>query len=176
MASFDWKSVVGAVAPTIGTALGGPLGGMAAQAVVSALGLKAEAKEADIARAVAAATPDQLLAIKQAEIEFAKRMRELDIDLERIAAGDRNSARQREVQTRDWMPRVLALLIIAGFLATVFGVLSGHVEGLKDPIMSTTVGTIIGFVSAKAEQVIAYYFGSSAGSRAKDATIAAGGK
>ena len=172
MASFDWRGIVGAVAPTIGTALGGPLGGMAAQAITGALGIKADAKEGDIARAVAAATPDQLLAIKKAEIEFNARMRELDIDLERIAADDRNSARQREVQTRDWMPRVLALLVVAGFLATIAAVLSGHVEGLRDPIMSTTVGTVIGFVSAKAEQVIAYYFGSSAGSRAKDNLIA----
>ena len=174
MAGVDWKSIVGAVAPTIGTALGGPLGGMAAQALTSALGIKPDAKEVDIARAMASATPDQLLAIKKAEIEFQARMRELDIDLERIASEDRASARQREVQTRDWMPRILALLIVAGFLATVLGVLSGHVEGLKDPIMSTTVGTVIGFVSAKAEQVIAYYFGSSAGSRAKDNIIANG--
>jgi hypothetical protein len=174
MAGVDWKSIVGAVAPTIGTALGGPLGGMAAQALTSALGIKADAKEPEIARAMASATPDQLLAIKRAEIEFQERMLELDIDLERIAADDRDSARQREVQTRDWMPKVLALLVIAGFLATVAGVLSGYVDGLRDPIMSTTVGTVIGFVSAKAEQVIAYYFGSSAGSRAKDTIIANG--
>jgi hypothetical protein len=174
MAGVDWKSIVGAVAPTIGASLGGPLGGMAAQALTSALGIKADAKEPEIARAMASATPDQLLAIKRAEIEFQERMLELDIDLERIAADDRDSARQREVQTRDWMPKVLALLVIAGFLATVAGVLSGYVDGLRDPIMSTTVGTVIGFVSAKAEQVIAYYFGSSAGSRAKDTIIANG--
>ena len=36
------------------------------------------------------------------------------------------------------------------------------------------IGTLIGYVSAKAEQVIAYYFGSSAGSKAKTDIMARG--
>jgi hypothetical protein len=34
---MDWKKIVGAVAPTLATALGGPLAGMAAAAVSDAL-------------------------------------------------------------------------------------------------------------------------------------------
>ena len=99
-------------------------------------------------------------------------MRELDIDLEKIAASDRDSARRREAQVRDWMPRVLAFVIVAGFMGTVFMVLLGYVEGMKDPLMATTVGTLIGFVSAKAEQVTAYYFGSSSSSQQKTQLLA----
>ena len=126
--------------------------------------------------AMASATPDQLLALKQADQDFAVRMRELDIDLEKIAAGDRDSARRREAQVRDWMPRVLAFVVVAGFMATVFLVLLGLVDGMKDPLMATTVGTLIGFVSAKAEQVIAYYFGSSSSSQQKTQLLAGGQK
>jgi hypothetical protein len=103
-------------------------------------------------------------------------MKELDIDIERISASDRDSARQREAQVRDWMPRILAGVIVCGFMATVFLVLLGWVDGMKDPLMATTVGTLIGFVSAKAEQVIAYYFGSSSSSQAKTQLLAEKGK
>jgi hypothetical protein len=149
---------------------------MAMQAVASALGLPTDSSEKDVAKAMASATPDQLLKLKQADQDFAVRMRELDIDLEKIAASDRDSARRREAQVRDWMPRVLAFVVVAGFMATVFLVLLGLVDGMKDPLMATTVGTLIGFVSAKAEQVIAYYFGSSSSSQQKTQLLAGGQK
>ncbi|MFM2129929.1 MAG: Rhodoferax phage [Pseudomonadota bacterium] len=173
---MDLLKIVGAVAPTIATAIGGPLGGMAMKVVAEVLGLPADSSEKDVSKAMAAATPDQLLALKQADQDFAVRMRELDIDLEKIAASDRDSARRREAQVRDWMPRVLAFVVVAGFMATVFLVLLGLVDGMKDPLMATTVGTLIGFVSAKAEQVIAYYFGSSSSSQQKTQLLAGGQK
>ena len=173
---MDLLKIVGAVAPTIATAIGGPLGGMAMKVVADVLGLPADSSEKDVSRAMAAATPEQLLALKQADQDFAVRMRELDIDLEKIAASDRDSARRREAQVRDWMPRVLAFVIVAGFMGTVFMVLLGYVEGMKDPLMATTVGTLIGFVSAKAEQVVAYYFGSSSSSQQKTQLLAGGQK
>ena len=171
---MDLLKIVGAVAPSLATAIGGPLGGMAMKVVAEVLGLPADSSEKDVSKAMAAATPDQLLALKKADQDFAVRMRELDIDLEKIAASDRDSARRREAQVRDWMPRVLAFVVVAGFMATVFLVLLGYVDGMKDPLMATTVGTLIGFVSAKAEQVIAYYFGSSSSSQQKTQLLAGG--
>ncbi len=169
---MDFMKVIGAVAPTLATAVGGPIGGMAMKFITDALGIPSDASKDDMAKAISHATPDQLLALKQAENDFAVRMKELDIDLERIASNDRDSARKRESQVRDWMPRILAFVIVAGFMATVFMVLMGVVEGMKDPLMATTVGTLIGFVSAKCEQVVAYYFGSSSSSQQKTAMLA----
>lgn len=161
-------NLVRTVAPSIASAVGGPLAGMAVRTISEVLLGKPDGTEAELEEAAAKATPEQLLALKKAEQEFTVRMRELDIDLERIANNDRDSARDREVKTKDWMPRALAIVIVGGFMLTVFLVLMGYVEGMKDPLMATTVGTLIGFVSAKCEQVVAYYFGSSAGSKAKD--------
>jgi hypothetical protein len=174
--TMDLLKIVGAVAPTLATAIGGPLGGMAMQVVSSVLGLPTDSSEKDVEKALKQATPEQLLALKQADNDFAVRMKELDIDLERIAASDRDSARRREAQVRDWMPRVLAFVVVAGFMATVFLVLLGFVDGMKDPLMATTVGTLIGFVSAKCEQVVAYYFGSSSSSQQKTQLLAGGQK
>lgn len=169
---MDFMKIIGAVAPTIATAVGGPIGGMAAKFITDALGIPTDSSKDEIVKAISNATPDQLLALKKADNDFAVQMKQLDIDLEKIASDDRDSARRREVQVRDWMPRILAGVIVCGFMATVFLVLLGYVEGMKDPLMATTVGTLIGFVSAKAEQVIAYYFGSSSSSQAKTQLLA----
>jgi hypothetical protein len=169
---MDFMRIIGAVAPSLATAVGGPIGGMAVKFITDALGIPSDSSKDDIAKAINNATPDQLVALKKAENDFTVRMKELDIDLERIASSDRDSARRRESQVRDWMPRILAFVIVAGFMGTVFMVLLGYVEGMKDPLMATTVGTLIGFVSAKAEQVIAYYFGSSNSSQQKTVLLA----
>jgi hypothetical protein len=168
----DWKKIVGAVAPTLATALGGPLAGMAAAAVSDALLGKPNGSEAEIATALQAGGPDALLRLKQADQAFAVRMQELGIDLERVHANDRADARGREVKTGDKAtPRVLAGLIVGGFLLMVWFVLAGHVGGLKDPVAAGLIGTLIGYVSAKADQVVSYYFGSSAGSAEKTALL-----
>lgn len=169
---MDWKSIVGTVAPTIATALGGPLAGIAVKAIGSVFGIEG-GSEKDVAAAVANASPEQLMALKKADQDFAVRMRELDIDLERIAADDRASARGREVATGDKMVPVLAGVVLIGFFTTVGYVLAGKVELSGEA--GAVIGTLIGYVSAKAEQVVSYYFGSSSGSKAKDATITAMG-
>lgn len=160
-------NLVRTVAPTIASAVGGPLAGMATRAISEALLGKPDGTETELAEAAARATPEQLLALKQAEQDFAVRMRELDIDLERIAQADRTSARDREVKTGDWTPRLLAASVTVGF----FGVLGYMIRyGLPQQggeallVMLGTLGTAWG-------AIVSYYFGSSAGSREKTDAI-----
>lgn len=168
MAKFDWKSIVGSVAPALATALGGPLAGVAVSAISSSLLGKPNGTESEVAEAISVGGADALLKLKELDKSFALRMRELDIDLEKINQQDRASAREREAKTGDsWTPRILAAVVVGGFLAMVYMVLAGYVEGLKDPTIVGIVGTLIGYVSAKADQVVSYYFGSSSGSAAK---------
>jgi len=75
-------NLVRTVAPSIASAVGGPLAGMATRAISDALLGKPDGTEQELAEAAAKATPEQLLALKQAEQDFAIKMRELDIDLE----------------------------------------------------------------------------------------------
>ncbi len=156
-------NLVRTVAPTIASAVGGPLAGMATRAISEALLGKPEGTEEELQRAAASASPEQLLALKQAEQSFAVQMRELDIDLERIASADRASAREREVKTGDYTPKALAGAVTLGF----FGVLGYMISyGLPQHggeamlVMLGTLGTAWG-------AIISYYFGSSAGSKEK---------
>lgn len=169
----DWKNLVRTVAPGLATALGGPLAGAAVQTISTAVLGKPDGTEEEVAIAVASGGADALIKLKEAENAFAIKMKEIGVDLEKVHAGDRNSAREREVKTGDvWTPRILAATIIGGFLAMVASVLLGKVTGITDPVAAGMIGTLIGYVSAKADQVVSYYFGSSAGSAAKTDLLA----
>ena len=158
-----WKEVVHAVAPTVGKALGGPLGGAAASTVARVVLGQDTASDKELDKALANADSNTLLKLKEAENEFEARMAELGVDLERVAAQDRASARQREADTGSAVVSILGVAVILGFFAAVFLTLMGFAE-----VESAVAGTLIGFIAAKAEQVVSYYFGSSAGSASKN--------
>lgn len=159
-------NVVRTVAPALATAIGGPLGGMAYRAISAALSGSEDTPEEELAQAVARATPDQLLALKKAEQDFTARMKELDIDLERIASEDRSSARNREIKTKDWTPRILAATVTIGYFGTLFWMLSHGVP--KD---SEVLVYMLGVLGTAWGMVMGYYFGSSSGSQEKNAMI-----
>lgn len=161
-------NLVRTVAPGLATAIGGPLAGMATRAISEALLGKPDGTEAELTEAAAKATPEQLLALKQAENEFVVKMRELDIDLERIANADRDSARKREVETKDWTPRVLAALVTGGYFGVLFYMLT---QGLPTTGGSEAMLVMLGTLGTAWGGIMAYYFGSSAGSKAKDEAL-----
>lgn len=171
----DWKSVVGTVAPTIATALGGPLAGAAVAALGSIFGLSSAASDKDIGEAIKKATPDQLLQLKQAEQAFIINMEKLGVDVYKIDADDRNSARKRETDSKDvWTPRLMAILAIllflltSGFIGFMLWLKFTRPEGEIDAGLMGLVGSVNGFSGAYVKQSYDYYFGSSRGSSEKN--------
>lgn len=161
-------NLVRTVAPSIASAVGGPLAGMATRAISEALLGKPDGTEEELAQAVPNATPEQLLALKKAEQDFIVRMRELDIDIERLSNEDRASARDREVKTRDITPRLLAAAITVGYFSVLFWMLN---HGLPSNGGSEAMLVMLGTLGTAWGGIVAYYFGSSAGSREKNDTI-----
>ena len=164
--------LLGQVAPTLATALGGPLAGLAVKTLSNVLLGTEDGTEADIAKAMQSATPEQLAAIKQIDADFKVRMAELEIDLERIAAGDRDSARKREIQTGDHTPKILAAAITVGFFGILFWMFVYGVPKNGNEALLLMLGAL----QTAFTGVIAYYFGSSAGSKAKTDALAAKGE
>jgi len=163
---FDWKGVLRTVAPGLATAFGGPLAGMAVAAVGNALGLSEPTQE-KIEAALVGATPADLLTIKKAEQEFVKAMKTLDIDLEKVHAGDRDSARKMQTETKSNVPALLAALVTTGFFGVLGGLLTGQFTTRDTPEMLLLIGSL----STSWGMVVSFYFGSSSGSQGKDATI-----
>jgi hypothetical protein len=94
-------------------------------------------------------------------------MKSLDIDLERIAAGDRASARDMQKETKDWIPRALAVSVTVGFFAILLYML---VYGLPTTGNEALL-LLLGALQTAWGGIIAFYFGSSSGSQKKDQMI-----
>lgn len=162
------KEIVGAVAPTLATALGGPLAGVATRAIATKLLDEPGAAVEDVEGAIGAASSEDLIKLKELEFEFRAEMEAAGVELERVAASDRDSARKRQSTMRDWTPSVLGLAIILGF----FGLL-GYILAYGLPTSGGEVLMImVGALAAMTTQVGNYFFGSSAGSKEKNEMIA----
>ena len=154
------------LAGTLGTAVGGPIGGALAKTAVTALsealGLDTDDPKA-VARALEHATPEQIAAVREADQAFAARMRELDLHELDVHARDRDSARRRQVLTKDRMPGLIALAALVGF----FGILSAMMFHAIPAAAMQPLLVMLGALGTLVTQIGAYYFGSSAGSAKK---------
>lgn len=159
--------LIGSVAPSIATALGGPLAGMATKALSQALLGNEDGSEDDLKAAMNQANPEQLAALKKIDADFKVQMKSLDIDLERISVDDRKSARSMQVETKDWIPRALAVSVTAGFFAILLYML---VYGLPTSGNEALL-LLLGALQTAWGGIIAFYFGSSSGSQKKDSMI-----
>ena len=161
-----------AIAPTIATALGGPLAGLAVDALGAAFGWTDATKEkVESVLTSGQMSGEQIAQLKAAEIALQQRLAELKVDLESIDQKDRASARERQSATKDGTNTVLAYLIICSFIWMVALMLLGYAK-----VETVLGGTLVGYLSAKAEQVLAYYFGSTRGSAMKTELLAKAGQ
>lgn len=164
----NWKSILASVAPVLGTAVGGPFGALAGKIIGSVLLGKDNATEEELSTALTCATPEQLLSLKQADLQFKKDMAQLEVDLEKIASEDRNSARRREVDTNDtWTHRGLAIVIVIVWAIIQYVLLTQVI----DTTMRELVARLLGTLDAALMCVLYYYFGSSSGSAAKNTML-----
>ena len=162
---MDWLKTV---LPTIATALGGPLAGVAVNFIAAKMGLPEATAEA-VTAAIQGAGPDQLIALKQADADLQKFFAAQGIKLEEIAAADRASARDREAKTGDtFTPRALALLVTFGF----FGVLGYLLVSGKPATGGDALLVMLGALGGAWASIISYYYGSSAGSAEKSHMLA----
>jgi hypothetical protein len=169
MADFGTEilGLISTVAPTIAAALGGPLAGLGVRAICSVLGLPEDSTVPAVSAALASATPDQLLALKQADNAFAAQMKQLDVDFARLGQADMASARAREIVVHDATPAVLAYGLTLGF----FGLLSLMVFHDVPTSNAGAVNILLGSLGTGWIASIYYYFGSTYGSKTKDAML-----
>jgi hypothetical protein len=157
---MDWMNVVKTVAPWIGTALAGPLGGLAVEAAATALGVSEKTTDA-LKQALSGATPEQMLSLKKADQDFSVQMQQLGYktltDLEAIAAGDRKDARDMQKTTRSRVPAVLSIIVTVGY----FGILVGMMTGMLKVQDSQALLLMLGSLSTGWGVVMAFWFGTT---------------
>jgi hypothetical protein len=181
MAEFDWKKLVGGIAPVLGTALGGPLAGQAISMLGQALGLGGDASETTVAAAVSSGrlSGEQVVAMQQAEQDFKVKMEGLRVDVLKInqaaeGALIADTADARHTFGGNENVFVLGVCILVTFALLMGAVLTGcfllmtgffQVDPNVAAICSGLIGTVVGYVAANAQQVVSYFYGSSKGSK-----------
>lgn len=178
--TFDWKSLVGGIAPVLGTALGGPLGGVAVKMIADKVLGNPSASETEVSAALSQGlTGEQVVALKQAENDFSIKMKEMDIDVLKVnQAGDlayvADTADARKSFGGNENVFVLGCIILSGFAILMGFVLTGcfllmtgyfKVDPNVAAICAGLIGTVIGYVAANAQQVVSYFYGSSKSSK-----------
>lgn len=157
-------SAVAGVAPTIATALGGPLAGAAVATLRDKLfGEDASVGDRALEEALMAGDPETMLKVKEAEVSFRKAVLDAGLEARRIAAADRADARAREVATKDRTPAVLGTAVIGGFFAVLGIMLWRDVPTQAE----TEFSILLGALATMSAAVVNYYFGSSADSAEK---------
>ena len=165
---MDWKAVINTVAPTVASALGGPLAGAAVVALGKIFGLDNATQDTiqDVIQS-GKMTAEQIAQVRALELQYQNDEKERGFRYAELEFKDRDSARQRETNVKDNTNKVLAFTVVGAFIAMVTGTLLGYAK-----VDSVLAGTLVGYLSAKCEQVLAYYFGSSAGSAEKSKLLA----
>ena len=155
--------------PLLGAVLPIPGGAALGSALASAIGAGSAAPE-DVLAALTS-NADTLEKAKEFEATHSETM--LQLQLANVQAlytqevADRTSARELQKSTSSMTVPLLAYLIVGSFVAMVACTLAGysHVDG-------ALAGTLVGYLSAKCEQVVSFYFGSSKGSEDKNVLLA----
>jgi hypothetical protein len=156
-------SWIESIAPTIASCLGGPLAGLAVEAVSKAIGVDPSAVQDTINSGKL--TADQIASIQAAEIQLKAKAQEMNLDFEQLAVQDRKSARDMQTTTKSFIPPLLALIITLGFFGILVGMMTGKVTS-SDALM-----LLLGSLGTAWTGVISFYFGSSASSQNKDTLL-----
>lgn len=160
--------IIGKIAPTVATVLGGPFAGMAVEALGDALGISQPTKaKIETALATSQLNGEQLLALRKAEIDLQAKLADNGIQLEQIAATDRDSARKMQIAQPSYWPGVLSAITTLA----VLGVIAARMIGAALPNDPTTV-QLIGSLTTGWGLCLSYWFGTTRNSANKDALLA----
>jgi hypothetical protein len=153
---MEWLKTI---APTVATALGGPLAGMAVSAVAKAIGCDPDEVQDIISSNKL--TAEQVASIQLAELELKKQAQSMNLDFAKLIAEDKKSARDMQIATKSWIPPVMAMGVTCGFFGILFGLMYGQIQHAPQ------IDIMLGSLGTAWTGIISFYFGSSAGSQAK---------
>jgi len=140
------------IAPTLATAVAGPLGGMAVSALASKFGVSDSVES--VAKAIAG------------DSQAAQKLQELELEYAKLDAADRDSARKNEqaLATSEHTPLlnksvtpILAIVVVIAWGLIQYHLLTHVVPNEMREIIIRVLGTLDGALV----MVLSYYFGAS---------------
>lgn len=169
---MDWKKTLSVIAPTVATALGGPLAGGVVAFLGDLIGISDPTQE-KIAKAFenGQLTGEQIAAIKIKELELQSEEKERGFRYAELEFKDRDSARRASVEGGTlsrlfWLSLVLLVITLGTEIMVLF-------SGYPIAVPSVVVGRVLGLMDAVAMMVLAFWYGSTSGSARKTELLAA---
>jgi hypothetical protein len=148
----DLFNLIKGFAPTLATAVAGPLGGAAVSAIASRLGVSDSVES--VAKAIAG------------DSQAAQKLAELELEYAKLDMADRDSARKNEaaLATSEHTPLlnksvtpILALVVVVAWGLIQYHLLTHVVPNEMREIIIRVLGTLDGALV----MVLSYYFGAS---------------
>lgn len=152
------------IAPTLATCLGGPLAGLAVSALSKLFGVSGDEVQSMINNNKLSA--DQIAAVQQEEIKFKEQTQALGLNFEQLAVEDRKSARSMQAENKSIVPAVLSYAITIGFFGILASLMLGYAKDNNQPLL-----IMLGSLGTAWISVVAFWFGSTNASHAKDEMI-----
>jgi len=160
---MNWKQTLAAVAPSLAGAIGGPLAFSAVKRIGQVLiGDEFDGDESDIETAIMGASPEQLLALKNADNTFKVQMKKLDV-------GNTQGARKLAIDTSILPQVALSIIYTLGYFYLIYGLGSGEItipEKVAQPF-----NILLGIMTGAQAQIMNFWFGSSSGSKEKTSKL-----
>lgn len=163
---MDWLQTIGKIAPTVASAIGGPLAGVAVTALGELFGIN-EPTQDKLKAAIenGSMTGEQISSIKQLELKLKAEEAERGFRYAELEFKDRDSARNANVaggttKMLFWMSLALLFLTLGAELVVLF---YGYPKHLSEII----VGRVLGLMDSVALMVLSYWYGTTAGSARK---------
>lgn len=148
------------LAPTIASAAGGPMAGMAVKMAAKKLGLPDTATANEIEDLIER-DRDKAVMVREADKDFKNRIREMEIDLESFKTEVEDRKDARENFATDWTPKVFSVLTLLLYGAFVMIVTLMPHDQNDETIISLVLGQLSGILGTAA----AFFYGSSSGKK-----------
>lgn len=160
----DIGNALATLAPTIAGFFGGPLASMGVSEVEKVFGIQPSAtpisdRQQNALAALAGATPEQIVALKQADTALKQKFADAGVQLAETEEADRVSARDLQKSTKSYTAPILAWMVVIGTFVGEWYAMTHSVP----PEAQMIVGKVLGTLDTALIMVLTFYFGDSAG-------------
>jgi hypothetical protein len=166
-----FKKTLPSMAAAVASGIPGPIGAVA-QIISAKLGKDVKPDADSISAAIAGATPDQILKLKEDDQQFQSTMQKLgfdhDEDMEKLAVDDRVSARDREKSVRDYTPEIGFYLLASIFAFFLHWLFKYPIPIDNKAIIFSAMGSLTTILITAAT----YFYGTTRGSEQKNQLLA----
>jgi len=162
---MSWKDTLAAIAPTLATALGGPMAGAATKFIADKLLGNENASQDEIESAILNASPADLVKIRELDNDFKIGMKKLDIDVFSLEVKDRDSARTNHKESLT--PVVLVYMLTALISGVTYMLFNAIVPESNE----NTLYMLLGALTTAWLQSVSYWTGTTKSSADKTRLI-----